>query len=659
MQAPVYALAKVALLGVLAWVGAVQAQPAPPLELLAQAEPDFFSDQLPQQVLSVTRLAQPLADAPGAVTVLDRQTLRRSGARTVTEALRLVPGYMVAGYNGANLMAAYHAPLDEYGVRSLILVDGRSLYSPSFVGGGFRALNALPIEEVERIEVLRGTNSAAFGAHALFGVINVVTRHTLDTLGQALVLNADGAGVADAYVRLGWGEPGWSQRLSVSRSADHGLRDLHDSQQRLQLLWRADIKPGPASEWMLQAGLSEWDADDGFPDNAGDPQRDVNLRKSHALLQWNHAPQADATWKATLSWDEERFADRFVYRAPGTLFNAPVPFIPIAVNLGYQERRLALELEHTRVVSPSWRWVLGGGVRDDSTFSPAQFATTERVAVRDWRVFGHAEWAPAPGWLVNAGLFAGDRSDTGSYLAPRLMLNHEIAPSHTLRAGLTRAERPPLLFERSADARYFLPDGRFAASTYRPNFALRNEVLHTRELGYHANLAQGRVNLDVRLYEERLRDFIQFRQIDSLARQYVNAPGFTLRGLEYQLIWRPSERTEWRLNQSFNQIRWQQPGPIGRTPPSRMSTVAWFQRLDHGWGLSLMLHERSAMAWRGAASAVGSSTRVDARLAREFDWGGASAEAAVALQSLTGDIDEFVPQRPSSRRVYASLRLEF
>ena len=121
MQAPVYALAKVALLGVLAWVGAVQAQPAPPLELLAQAEPDFFSDQLPQQVLSVTRLAQPLADAPGAVTVLDRQTLRRSGARTVTEALRLVPGYMVAGYNGANLMAAYHAPLDEYGDRKSVV----------------------------------------------------------------------------------------------------------------------------------------------------------------------------------------------------------------------------------------------------------------------------------------------------------------------------------------------------------------------------------------------------------------------------------------------------------------------------------------------------------------------------------------------------------
>jgi len=610
---------------------------------LAQGEPDFF-DYSPPQVLSVTRLAQSLADVPGAVTVLDRQTLRRSGARTVTEALRLVPGYMVAGYSGANLMAAYHAPLDEYGVRSLILVDGRSLYSPGVVGGGFRALNALPIEEVERIEVLRGTNSAAFGAHALFGVINVVTRHTLDTLGQALALNAGSAGVADAYARFGWGEPGLAQRLSVSRRADHGQHDLHDSQQRVQLLWRADLKPNPATEWMLQAGLSESDLGEGYANNAGDPQRDIGLRKAHALLQWNHAPQADATWKASLSWAEERFAD---------LFN----------NLSYQEQLLALEIERTQVLSPNWRWVLGGGVRDDSIWSPPLFAAAERVAVRDWRVFGHAEWAPAPGWLVNAGLFAGNRSDTGSYLAPRLMVNHEIAPGHTLRAGLTRAERPPLLFERSANVRFYRPDGR-VHTAYLPNLQVRNEVLHTQELGYHANLAQGRVNLDVRLYEERLNDFIQFRPRaiaggGPVEVTYENAPGFTLRGLEYQLIWRPSERTEWRLNQSFNQMQWQQPEAIGRSPPSRMSTVAWFQHLDHGWSLALMLHERSAMAWRRADSAVGSSTRVDARLAREFEWGGARAEAALAVQSLTGDIDEFVPNRPSNRRAYASLRLEF
>ncbi|MEW5885722.1 MAG: TonB-dependent receptor [Pseudomonadota bacterium] len=616
-------------------------------DLLAQAEPDFFAEKTQLQVLSVTRLAQPLADTPGAVTVLDRQTLRRSGARNLTEALRLVPGYMVAGLNGANLVAAYHAPVDEYGVRSLILVDGRSLYSPSYMGGGFRALNAVPIEEVERIEVLRGSNSTAFGAHALFGVINVVTRHALDTLGQALSFTAGSGGVADAYARIGWGAPGLAQRLSVSRSADHGLRDLHDSHERVQLLWRADLKPSPGTELMLQAGLSELEAGHGFARNPTDPQRDVGLRTSHGLLQWSRAERPDATWKATLSWDEERLTD------PIALNFSPRTAV---VDLIYHERRLALELEHTRVMSPSWRWVLGAGVRDDSSFAPVLFATTERVGVRDWRVFGHAEWTPAPRWLLNAGLFAGYRSDTGSYLAPRLMLNHELAPGHTLRAGLTRAERPPLLFERSADVHAY-SNGIRGPRFYRPTPELRNEVLRVQELGYHASLAEGRVNLDLRLYQERMGDFIQFRP--GVPRQYVNAPGFTLRGLEYQLIWRPSERTELRLNQSFNQMQWHQAEAMGREPPARLSTVALFQRLDHGWDVALMLHEHNGMSWRPPASAVGSVTRVDARLARAFDWGGARAEAALVVQSLGGDIDEFVPNRHSNRRVYASLRLEF
>ena len=137
-----------------AWAGVLVCLGLAAGTVQAQAEPDFFAEQVPPlQVLSVTRLAQPLADTPGAVTVLDRQTLRRSGARNITEALRLVPGYMVAGFNGANLSAAYHAPVDEYGARSLILVDGRSLYSPTFLGGGFRALNAVPIEEIGRAHV--------------------------------------------------------------------------------------------------------------------------------------------------------------------------------------------------------------------------------------------------------------------------------------------------------------------------------------------------------------------------------------------------------------------------------------------------------------------------------------------------------------------------
>jgi hypothetical protein len=144
-------------------------------------EADFFADV--PTVLTVSRLAQPLQDTPGAVTVLDREWIRRSGARTLAELLRLVPGYLVSGYNGANPVAAYHAPVDELGTRNLVLIDGRSVYSSTYLGGTLHGMYVLSLEEIERIEVLRGSNSAAFGANALFGVINVITRHPQDTMG--------------------------------------------------------------------------------------------------------------------------------------------------------------------------------------------------------------------------------------------------------------------------------------------------------------------------------------------------------------------------------------------------------------------------------------------------------------------------------------------
>lgn len=117
--------------GLLALTAAAQAEA--PL-----TEADYYAP-LPQ-VLTVTRLAQPLDDVPGAVTVIDRDTIRRTPARDVTDLLRLVPGYMVGGFSGANVTAAYHMPLDEYGQRNLVLVDGRSIYSSGYLGGTMRGL---------------------------------------------------------------------------------------------------------------------------------------------------------------------------------------------------------------------------------------------------------------------------------------------------------------------------------------------------------------------------------------------------------------------------------------------------------------------------------------------------------------------------------------
>ncbi|MDE2595006.1 MAG: Plug domain-containing protein, partial [Burkholderiales bacterium] len=128
-------------------------------------EEDYFANV--PVVLTASRLDQPLNEAPGSITVIDRNTIRLSGARTVAEVLRLVPGYLSGGWNGANPNASYHIPLDDYGTRNLVLIDGRSVYSSSYKGDTHRGMLDVMLEDIERIEVLRGANSAAYGANAM------------------------------------------------------------------------------------------------------------------------------------------------------------------------------------------------------------------------------------------------------------------------------------------------------------------------------------------------------------------------------------------------------------------------------------------------------------------------------------------------------------
>ncbi len=123
------------------------------------SEADFLAE-LPV-VLSASRLTQPLSEAPGAVTVIDRELIAASGAREIADLFRLVPGFQVSYAGGANPVVTYHGLSGQFSRRMQVLVDGRSLYSPSFVGGVDWNHIGIAIEDIERIEVVRGTNTAA------------------------------------------------------------------------------------------------------------------------------------------------------------------------------------------------------------------------------------------------------------------------------------------------------------------------------------------------------------------------------------------------------------------------------------------------------------------------------------------------------------------
>lgn len=654
------------------------------------SEGGYFTE-LPT-VLTVTRLAQPIADTPGAVTIIDRETIRRSGAREISEVLRLVPGYLEGGANGAHPFVAYHAPIDIYGARNLVLVDGRSVYSSYHFGGTGRGMMGVLLEDIERIEVLRGSNSAAYGANALFGVINIITRDAADAQGAEVSATLGEAGIRDGYARIGWGHPTASFRLSAGRRSDHGYLNAHDDKRVDQTHLRGDFVPSIDTQYSLRAGFVDQSAGDGFP--LGSPN---NTRGANALRSRGHQSYyLDGQFirflsdtdeiKLQASLDGEVIDDAFRYAA------AP----SVVISYAGKGRRLNLEAQHQMGLGSKVRAVWGLGFKRESVRSSPVYATAQWIHANETRLFGSIEWQPHRSLSLNASGFGGNHSRVGSYFAPRLMANLKITQDHVLRLGANRSARTPTLLELAGDIRYY-PSPADAASLIAAGqplyalLALNNmpvwlrkssgnlgaEKLFTREVGYFGHFRPLQLTLDVRGFIERMDGRIE----DGVANyvpgynlpiapftpipinDFGNRHGFLVRGLEYQLRWKPTATTELWLNQTFLRLVWneQKSDKLTLQPPRRAATLALFQQLPREFDLALMVHAQTPMTWGSAGETLPAQLRVDARLAHRFRVGATRGEAAIAAQAANGHQATYLKKHDFAfqRRAYATLRLEF
>lgn len=645
------------------WVGvSVQAAERAP------TEEDYFS-QVPV-VLTASRLDQPLNEAPGAMTVIDRQTIRQSGARTVAEVLRLVPGYVIGGWNGANPLASYHVALDDFGGRNLVLIDGRSVYSSSYLGDTHRGMMGVLLPDIERIEVLRGANSAAYGANAMFGVINIITRHSADTVGGAAALSVGDNGIRDTYARLGVGDAANNVRLSVGEQRDRGYLNAFDDKRLGQLHLRADFQPSLADEVMVALGVSELLGEDGYSaTDARNPFHQLRSRASHAQLEWRRQLDEQDELQVSVNYMEDRQWEPMTL----TVQVAPYPPISVGVDFGTWGQRHNVEVQRRTVWNSAWRTLVGVGYKDERARSDTMYHGQGWVSMEETRLFGTAEWRVNPAWLFNAGLFVGDHTLAGTYTAPRLMLNWLATPTQTWRMGVTESMRAPSLSEYKSDVRVYLPGTPYFSRPYAASGAVQPETLRSQEIGYWGRWPDAQVTLDARLYRERMRDVVADddgegaallpNQLGKPAKDFVNRHALTLAGLEYQLRWKPTASTELWLNQNFSRMTWDDPGYEAkqeRRPPRHATTVALFQQLPDNWQFSV-LHERlGSMTLRAKSNWMAATHRTDIRLARAFRWHGYKAEAAFTVQSVEGDQLFFDPQRNyrRGRQGFLTLQLE-
>jgi iron complex outermembrane receptor protein len=219
------------------------------------------------EVTSASRFPRPVAETPAAISVITQEELRRSGVRTLPDALRLATGVHVARFDSRTWSVGARGMNASTSNKMLVMIDGRSVYTPLFSGVFWDVQDTL-LADVDRIEVIRGPGAALWGANAVNGVVNIVTKGAAAT--QGALVQVGGGTEHEGFGAVRWGGTAGSghYRLYGKLEERDGLvfadgRDARDDLSLAQGGFRADLPTGPEGLLTLQGDL--YDGEIGHP----------------------------------------------------------------------------------------------------------------------------------------------------------------------------------------------------------------------------------------------------------------------------------------------------------------------------------------------------------------------------------------------------------
>ena len=626
-------------------------------------EQDYFMD-LPV-ALTATRLQQPLIEAPASVTVIDRDWISGSQARDIHELLRMVPGFVIGAANGGRPIVTYHGFSEQFVRQLQVLVDGRSIYTSINGGTQWGNLDLTP-DDIERIEVIRGPNAAAYGSNSFFAIINILTRHSAETQGNRVTTRLGSNGVRDLRWRHGGSTEHSHYRVAMQRKEDDGFRDKNDHRRIDTFSARSDWDALPGIGITTQVGLGQSRKGiDGVRGAIGaQPNREFTRDVGHLQLQLQDNRDPDTTHRVQYYFQFHDLEDDFeTVNADGQRNTA---------TLESRAQRHDLELESSHRLSPDARIVYGGSARLDRSASSYYFDDGGWIENNFYRVFGHWEWSPTAQWLVNLGGMYEYNDITGDNLMPRAAFVYLPHPEHSLRLVASRATRTPSLAEeelRIVD-RSRPGDERVLAESQG---GLAPEIIHSLELGYHGRFADGRLTADVKLFRNQLRDLIQvpydsFHLFETQGK-FRNIGGLTLQGVETQWDYRPTPHL--RLLAGFALLNTSgvdtDARPQADSIPGHTANLGVMFTPDAPWTLSAEYYHYGSIDWlddpvQNSPSLDAGDGFLDLNIARDL---GPHASVALSVKDvLASGFDSRVdgPSSTGNRRsteTYLSLSLEF
>jgi iron complex outermembrane receptor protein len=664
----------------------------------AYAAEDEFSD-LPV-VLSDDKLEQAPSRSPVAISSIDHDMIEASGARTIPDVLRLIPG-IVVGHSVNDfgdkplLVVAYHGHSDQFSRQMNVLIDGRSIYDPLL--GGVNWYNIpVSIDDIERIEVTRGPNASTYGSNSFQAVINIITRHASEDQGHFAKVNVGNHDIFDATYRYGGNNGELDYRVTLATVNDDG-QDRADGNNAADdvnsglIDYRLDYQVNTKNQISYSGsfGRTNQQAEASPRDNFR-PERVVKDTNAHQYLRWDSTVDNSQSFVVKYYFNFLKETDDYLTQV---IDIAPLDPFQVPIEESFTNQRHNLEFTH--YINPTANLDLAWGVNTqydhvDSDFFLYTKGTVDRIT---FRLFGNAAWDINQHNTIDIGVLFEKNEHMATDVSPRIAYLYHFNDRHTLRFGVSQAIRTPFIYEQEGDVTQTqdVTIGGLPASNIGfpdtlidkiqvPVNDLESETITTYEIGYYGKLLNNKMLISTRIFQDRLEDLLDAPSVtdptgtdnvDMEALVFDNLYNTRVRGLEAELDYSISR--SFRLVASGailditseDEIRTGKSREYEESAPDHSFSLLAMKDFNEKYSTSLGFYYVGDMAWMDAnhnntcedggmpSSGCGFRNtqgyrKLDLRVVRNFKFGNEHASVALNLQNLLEDYSDY-DKFPSSQ----------
>ncbi len=590
--------------------------------------------QLEVEITTSARRPQPLGRATHAMYIITAEDIRQAGVVKLDDLLRLVPGMDVVQTNNRSFATSARGFAKERSRRMQLLLDGRPMYD-GFKGGADLVFHPFFLENIERIEVIRGPGGVTWGVNAMNGVINIITKKAADTQGGFVYGGFGNRELYEGHLRIGGTKGNLAWRGSVGANHDNGFGtgggdDKKDWLSGFTTTGRADYQLNADTMITLTGGHK-------FSTLGGTTSRHRSMQ--YMNLIWEKTLAENSTFQVRWS---EYYNAQLRPRDSHDLF-VREDMVEIQHNFFADSHSIVWGADWTRDV-----FHVDEGASEFT--DPDSFYNDQASA------FIEDEITLADNLWFTIGYRGHYNELTHFDWAGKLALVWEAAPKHFFRAAISRAFRRPLFNEEFGDE-----------PTTKGNDSLRNERIVAYELGYRGKLAKN-LELNIEGFFNRHKDLMGTELVGGI-KKWQNTLDTKTYGLETSIDWKPCNWWLVRASHSYehqtqaDQLNRQDETHgklfVFRVPKHKVGLTNRFY-LDKSTTLNTQLFW-SDTYFDGDTSPdrIDSYFRFDFRLARRI-WNDA-AEVAFGVTNLTSHFhDEFgSTTQKVPRQIYFQFFYEF